>query len=51
MGDTVYVTQEKNEELCMGVANLSYGEFPKHVLQQVSVENIICSTPAIHFHK
>ena len=31
----MYVTQEKDADLCMGIADLSYGEFPRNILQQI----------------
>lgn len=40
----MYITQEKEDEMCIGIANLSYGQLPKHVLQQVS------GVSAIYYH-
>ena len=36
VGDIVYVTQENDDEMCMGIVDLSYGQFPKYILQQLN---------------
>lgn len=39
-GDLVYVTQEVDEEACLGVCKDCYGKFPKSILKPLTAEEV-----------
>ena len=49
VGDKVYVTQELEGNMCLGVCNDCYGKFPESILRMLSEEEV-CTALGLLIH-